>query len=339
MPKPQPVPYDPALEVGLASFLHLVEQTPLRASTIQANRAHFETIIPPMREQVGDLPVEWENRVIPGPTGAPDLEITIVRPTVSAQSEDSSDAAPSAPSVLSIHGGGYVLGTRFFATPELIDLATRYGVIGVSVEYRLAPEHPGPAAAEDCYAALEWLAGHAEELGIDPARIIVSGASAGGGLAAAVALLARDRRGPALAGQLLNCPMLDDRNDTPSAHQYDGIGAWDRHNNDTGWNAVLGDARCSDRVSPYVAPARATDLSNLPPAYIEVGSAEVFRDEDVDYASRIWAAGGRAELHVWSGGYHGFSGFSPGALVSIAALEARDSWVRRILGVHPAAAR
>ncbi|UOE44374.1 alpha/beta hydrolase [Agromyces larvae] len=327
---PRPVPYDPELEPGLAFFLDLVERIPLRAETILANREHFATIIQPIDEQVGDLPVEWEHRLIPGPAGAPDVEITIVRPARVPGASEHADA-PLAPGVLGIHGGGYVLGTRFFGTGELIDLALRYGTVGVAVEYRLAPEHPAPAQVEDCYAALEWFAANAAELGVDPERIIVSGASAGGGLAAAVALVARDRSGPRLAGQLLNCPMIDDRNDTVSSYQYDGIGAWDRNNNDTGWNAMLGPDRGTDRVSPHAAPARATDLGGLPPAYIEVGSAEVFRDESVDYALRIWAAGGQAELHVWSGAYHGFSGFSPDAIVSRAAVAARDSWLRRVL--------
>ncbi|QZY51653.1 alpha/beta hydrolase [Leucobacter tenebrionis] len=324
--RPAPVPYDPELESGLAFFLDLVERIPLRAHTILENRAHFETVIPPIEAQADGRAVEWEHRTIPGPAGAPDVEVTIVRP-----SDSSRRLTETRPGVLGIHGGGYVLGTRFFGTGELIDLAERYGTVGVAVEYRLAPEHPAPAAAEDCYAALAWMARHAAELGVDPDRIVVSGASAGGGLTAAVALMARDRGGPALAGQLVGCPMIDDRNATVSAWQYDGIGAWDRNNNDTGWDAALGADRGGERVHPYQAPARATDLSGLPPAFIEVGSAEVFRDESVDYASRIWAAGGEAELHVWSGGYHGFTGFSPDAAVSRAANDARDSWWRRIL--------
>ena len=145
-----------------------------------------------------------------------------------------------------------------------------------------------------------------------------------------VALIARDRGGPTLVGQLLNCPMLDDRNETVSSHQYDGIGAWDRNNNDTAWDALLGPRRGTSTVSSYAAPARARDLSGLPPAYIEVGAAEVFRDEAVDYASRIWAAGGQAELHVWAGGFHGFSGVAPDAVVSRAANATRDSWLERI---------
>jgi acetyl esterase/lipase len=318
-----PVPYDPELVAGLDAFVSLVEVIPLRADTLHANRDHFATIIPPISVQAQGRAVSWEDRVIPGPEGAPDLEITIVRPARAASGP--------APAALSIHGGGMVLGTRFFGTGELIDLAERHGAVGVAVEYRLAPEHPGPAQAEDCYAALEWMAAHADELAIDPDRIIASGMSAGGGLSAAVALLSRDRGGPALAGQLLGCPMLDDRNETVSARQYDGFGAWDRNNNDTAWNAIAGADRSSDAVSPYTAPARATDLSGLAPAFIEVGAAETFRDEAVEYAARIWATGGQAELHVWAGGYHGFAGFSPDAEVSKAANAARESWLRRTL--------
>jgi acetyl esterase/lipase len=177
------------------------------------------------------------------------------------------------------------------------------------------------------------MAGAAHELGIDPGRILVSGASAGGGLSAGVALLARDRGGPPLAGQLLNAPMIDDRNDSVSSRQYDGIGAWDRNNNDTGWNALLGDRRFTASVSPYAAPARATDLSGLPPAFIEVGAAEVFRTEAVDYASRIWAAGGQAELHVWAGAFHGFAGFAADTEVGAAANAVRSGWIRRVLAL------
>jgi acetyl esterase/lipase len=325
MTAPTPVPYDPELVAGLDAFVGMVEIIPLRADTIHANRDHFATIIPPMTVQAEGRAVVWEDRLIPGPDGAGDIEITIVRPARAS--------ATPAPAVLSIHGGGMVLGTRFFGTGELIDLAERHGMIGVAVEYRLAPEHPGPAQAEDCYAALEWMTAHAEDLGIDPDRIIASGMSAGGGLSAAVALLARDRGGPRLAGQLLGCPMLDDRNETVSARQYDGFGAWDRNNNDTAWDAIVGADRFTERVSPYAAPARAQDLSGLAPAFIEVGAAETFRDEAVDYALRIWATGGHAELHVWAGGYHGFAGFSPDAEVSHAANAARDSWLRRTLRI------
>jgi acetyl esterase/lipase len=201
------------------------------------------------------------------------------------------------------------------------------------VEYRLAPEHPHPAPVEDSYAGLVWTAEHAAELDVDPQRVIIVGGSAGGGLSAAVALLARDRGGPALLGQMLVCPMLDDRNDTPSAFQMAGLDIWDQSSNQMGWTALLGAQRGGPDVSPYAAPARATDLSDLPPAFIDVGSAETFRDEDVAYAVRLWQAGGRAELHVWPGGFHGFDGFAPQAPVSRDAKEARLRWLRRLLAV------
>lgn len=334
---PIPVPYDPELLPGLAFFRELVEPIPLTADTIAENRAHLASITQDMATQTAGRAVTWEDRIIPGPVGAPEVAVTIIRPAVPDPAvpdpavPDPDSAPHLAPAVLGIHGGGYVLGSRFFGTGELIDLAETHGTVGVAVEYRLAPEHPAPGAAEDCYAALVWLAAHAAELGIDPARIVVSGASAGGGLAAAVALLARDRGGPALAGQLLNTPMIDDRNNTDSSWQYVGVGAWDRGNNDVGWDAALGHDRGTERVDAVRAPARATDLTGLAPAFLEVGAAEVFRDETIAYASRIWAAGGQAELHVWSGAYHGFSGFSPDAVVSRAANAARDSWWRRIL--------
>jgi acetyl esterase/lipase len=320
-----PVPYDPELEPGLASFLELVEGIPLRADTILANRAHFASIMPPLEQSIAGQPVRIEQCSVPGPAGAPNVALTIVRP----EGGDTTDA----PGIYSIHGGGMVLGDRYFGIAGLVEDVLRFGAVGVSVEYRLAPEHPAPAAVEDCYAGLIWFAANARELGVDPAGILVTGASAGGGLSAGVALLARDRGGPELAGQLLLCPMIDDRNERVSTRQYDGIGAWDRNNNDTAWDAILGPLRGSDEVSPYVAPSRATDLSNLPPAYIDVGAAEIFRDEATDYALRIWATGGHAELHVWAGAYHGFAGFSPDAEVSRAAVSARLSWLHRVLGV------
>ena len=215
----------------------------------------------------------------------------------------------------------------------MLDHAARLTLAVVSVEYRLAPETPHPGPVEDCYAGLVWTAAHAAELGIDPARLIVGGGSAGGGLAAAVALLARDRGGPALAGQLLICPMLDDRNDTPSSRQMAGLGVWDRAANEVGWTALLGDARGGPRrlavrrAGPGGRPVRPAA------AFIDVGSAETFRDEDVAYATRIWQAGGAAELHVWPGGFHGFDGLAPQARISQEARAARVRWLHRLLDV------
>ena len=201
----------------------------------------------------------------------------------------------------------------------------------MSVDYRLAPETVYPGQVEDCYAGLAWTAQNAEDLGIDRTKIIISGSSAGGGLAAATTLLARDRKTPKIAAQVLMYPMLDDRNDTPSAMQFEGVGIWDRTANSLGWRALLGDAFGRPDLPAYAAPARAETLSGLPPTFLDVGSAETFRDEVADYAHRIWEAGGEAELHIWAGGFHGYDGLVPDAAVSRATREARLDWIRRQL--------
>ncbi|SNX65555.1 acetyl esterase/lipase [Streptomyces sp. TLI_55] len=268
---------------------------------------------------------EVEDRKVPGPEGAPEISLLICRPTAPP-------ASGPRPVIYHVHGGGMVIGNNRVGVDVPLAWAKEVDAVVVSVEYRLAPEHPHPAPVEDVYAGLVWTAEHAAELDADPERIVIAGASAGGGLSAALALLARDRKGPGVIGQVLMCPMLDDRNDTPSAHQMAGVGVWDRTANETGWTALLGEARGGPDVPAYAAPARAADLSGLPPAFLDVGSAETFRDEVVAYASRIWQAGGVAELHVWPGGFHGFDGFAPQAAVSQAARAAQLRWLRRLLG-------
>jgi acetyl esterase/lipase len=263
-----------------------------------------------------------EERSVPGPVGAPDVALVICRPTA---------ATGPVPTLYFTHGGGMIAGTSRDGLAEVLDLAEQAGAALVSVEYRLAPETPHPGPVEDCYAGLLWTVENSCRLGIDDERIVLIGGSAGGGIAAALALMAHDRGGPALAGQLLMCPMLDDRNDSPSVHQMADLPMWNRQANEVGWTALLGDARGGPGVSPYAAPARASDLSGLPPAFIDVGSADSFRSEDVAYAEGIWHAGGSAELHVWPGGYHGSDGIAPHATLSKAAVAARASWLRRLL--------
>lgn len=241
------------------------------------------------------------------------------------------DHTSQGPGIYHIHGGGMIVGGREIGAALFLSWIADHDAVLVTPEYRIAPENPDPTPVEDCYAGLVWTAEHAAELGIDPDRILIAGASAGGGLSAGTALLARDRKGPTLIGQVLVCPMLDDRDATVSTRQYT-TGIWARDTNRIGWDCLLGDRRGTDDVSIYAAPARATDLSGLPPTFIDCGSAEVFRDEAVAYASTLWASGGRAELHIWAGGFHGFDMLVPHAAVSQAATEARTSWADRILG-------
>ncbi|PZT77573.1 MULTISPECIES: alpha/beta hydrolase [unclassified Streptomyces] len=321
-----PVPFDPALGAVLDSMPRDEESAPGPDSVTAIRDSAGAFPMPPVAEVIGDRAVDSEELTIPGPEGAPGLAVTVLRPR---------GLTEPVPALYNIHGGGMISGHRHQDTPRLVDLVDALGVVAVNVEYRLAPEHPDPAPVEDCYAGLRWMTEYADELGIDPGRVVVMGGSAGGGLAAGVALLARDRQGPRLAGQLLLCPMLDDTNSTVSSHQYTERGTWRRPMNILAWQALLGDDAGDPAapVSPYAAPTRATDLSNLPPAFVEVGAAELFRDEDVNYASRIWAAGGHAELHVWQGAFHGFDVFAPDHEATRAALASRRSWLRRVLGL------
>ncbi len=266
---------------------------------------------------------EFEELSIPGSQGEPNISLIICRPM---------DTSGPYPIIYNIHGGGMVAGNN--RTAELAGELNRAEILQlavVAVNYRLAPEHPDPAPIEDCYAGLVWLVENARSLGLDPDRIIISGNSAGGGLAAGVALLARERKGPKLLGQMLQCPMLDDRCDTFSCRQMKGVGLWDTVSNITGWDALLGSRRGSNNVSYFAAPARASDLSGLPPTFIDVGVVEALRDEAIAYANAIWQAGGEAELHVWNGAFHSFDQWVPEAKISKSADEVRISWMRRLL--------
>ncbi|WP_330172158.1 alpha/beta hydrolase [Streptomyces sp. NBC_01498] len=256
-----------------------------------------------------------------------------------ADHEGSTDreSPAGAPCVYWMHGGGMVMGDRFSQIDIPLEWLDEFGAVVVSVDYRLAPEATGTTLVEDCYQGLLWIAEHAAELGVDPGRIVVAGASAGGGLAAGVALLARDRGGPALAAQVLICPMLDHRGITVSSEQYAREpGVWTREMNAFGWRSLLGGIE-DEQVTGYLSPAVADQVSGLPTTYIDAGSAEVFRDEAVAYATRIWAAGGQAELHVWAGGFHGFDALFPQAPLSVTARRTRTDWLARTLNEERAA--
>ncbi|WP_329038930.1 alpha/beta hydrolase [Streptomyces sp. NBC_01725] len=272
--------------------------------------------------------VDRREVTVPGSDGTP-IPLSVFSPA-------GAESPAGAPCVYWMHGGGMVMGDRFSQIDIPLEWLDELGVVVVTVDYRLAPEATGTTLVDDCYQGLLWTVGHAAELGIDPARIVVAGTSAGGGLAAGVALLARDLGGPAIAAQMLICPMLDHRNVTVSSRQYSGDpDVWTREMNAFGWRSVLGGAE-DEQVPGHVSPAVADDVSNLPTAYVDAGSAEVFRDEDVAYATRIWASGGQAELHVWAGGCHGLDALFPQAHVSAAARRTRTGWLTRVLAPVPA---
>ncbi|MET8088573.1 alpha/beta hydrolase fold domain-containing protein [Micromonospora sp. NPDC005220] len=310
---------DPELLVPLTE---LPPMPPLGPEVIELLR-HFPQ--PSIETQLDGRAISRREVAVPAGDGVP-IPLSIFSPT---------DRAAGAPCVYWIHGGGMMWGDRFSNIDIPLEWLDRFGAVVISVDYRLAPEATGTTLVDDCYHGLLWVAENAADLGIDPARIVVAGASAGGGLAAGVTLMARDLGTPAIAAQLLSCPMLDHRNSSSSSLQYSGLdGVWTREMNEFGWRSVLGD-NTGDNVSRYVSPALADDLSNLPTTYIDAGTAEVFRDEDVTYATRIWAAGGQAELHVWAGGFHGFSALFPHVRVSDAARRTQADWLARVLEPGP----
>ncbi|OCT47556.1 alpha/beta hydrolase fold-3 domain-containing protein [Cladophialophora carrionii] len=241
-------------------------------------------------------------------------------------------AAAPRPALYHIHGGGMVSGDRFTALTPVIDLLEGIDCVVVSVEHRRAPETRAPGPAEDCYAGLVWVSEHAASLGIDPAAMVVFGVSGGGALAAATCLMARDRKSPTIPikAQMLYSPLLDDRLQSLSDRQFEygnpASTAWIRRI----WQLVLGDAYGSDKVTPYQAPGRATDLANLPPAYIDAGECEVFRDSSVAYATSLWRCGSTCELHIWPGAFHGFDMLDdPNVPLVHMANQAKRNWFKR----------
>ncbi|GAA4717479.1 alpha/beta hydrolase [Phytohabitans rumicis] len=326
------MPVHPNLDAELAAIVAAGAMPPvdfagLTVADIPELRVQMDAMLAAMGEPPADDRVVTEDRLIPGPDGDPDIKVRIYRPA----------GLPSpAPVVYWIHGGGMILGDLRTGENVVVDLACEVGCAVVSVEYRLAPEHPDPAPVEDCYAGLVWVAKNAAELGFDPDRIAVAGGSAGGGLAAGTALLARDRGGPALAMQMLIYPMLDDGNDSPSAREFSGEWpSWNWEASELGWNALLGERRGTEAVSPYAAPARAADLTALPRTYIDVTELEVFRDECYAYARRLSEAGVSTEFHVYPGVFHAWEMLAPETALARQAHDLRVAALRRWLTRQP----
>lgn len=301
-----------------AESLAVLAQAPIDFGAVLGSLS--DATIAGVREQLAALPalpptegVEWVDHDVPASEG---VKLRVHRPE---------GVEGTLPCVYWIHGGGLVLGSYDEEGPRLGAWCLAHRCVAVSVEYRLAPEHPYPAAIDDCMVGLQWVFAHAAEIGVDATRIGVGGASAGAGLAAALALRARDETDLALSFQLLIYPMLDDRQATRSSQWDEKV--WPPSANTYAWTAYLGDAKGGPDVSPYAAPARATDLGGLPPSYVMVGSADGFVDEDVDYAERLRRAGVEVDLHVYAGGFHGFDGAAAGAPLANRANADVDAWL------------
>jgi len=312
----------------IVSTRHLVDPTLLAGLDLMPGFALSAEALPMIREAmneaiaaqpVPDLPVDVREDSIDGPDGN-HIGLLIFTPH---------DRATPAPAVLHIHGGGYIFGTAQMSAIACRYLAVATRAIVISVDYRLAPETPYPGPVEDCYAALQWLHGQADALGVNPAKIAIRGDSAGGGLAATLALLARDRGGPAICHQNLIYPMLDDRTGTEAEpHPYTGEFVWTAESNRFGWGALLGKAPGGADVPHHAAAARAADLRGLPPTFIGIGALDLFLEEDMEYARRLLRAGVPTELHIYPGAYHGFDINAGAPLVEALARDAATALIR-----------
>ncbi len=296
---------------------------------IRAGASVVEGVKPPPLSPAQQA-VAREEQFVPGPPGAPKVRVLVYTPP--------GKVVEPRPAYLHMHGGGFMLGT-----PEINDssnrtLATELDCVVVSVDYRLAPETRYPGALEDCYAALVWLHAHADRLGIDRSHIAIGGESAGGGHAAALAILARKRREVPICLQLLDSPMLDDRTGSHSdLHPYCGEFVWTPASNRFGWSSLLGMEAGGPSVPAEAVPARVADLSGLPPAFIAVGALDLFLEEDLEYARRLVRAGVPTELHVIPGAFHGFGAAGGDAPQVQTCLRLRRDalaqvWARRTAG-------
>lgn len=267
---------------------------------------------------------ETIEKFIPGREGDPDVRVLIHR--------DKTQTG-IVPGLYYIHGGAFVMGDPEMMKVACERYATEFQCVVVNVDYRLAPEHPYPAGIEDCYAGLQWFVEHADELGVDPDHIVVAGGSAGGGLVAALSLLARDRKGPKIVAQFPLYPMIDDRCHTPSNEEITDGRVWNGISNKSAWEMYLKDLPEGSDVPIYAAPARAEDYSNLPPTFTYIGDLDPFRDETITYVQKLRQAGVPVEFHLFPGCFHGFEGFVLNAEVSKEANRIFDLALKNAL--HP----
>lgn len=315
------------------AVLDVLPSNLLDLSSIESAREQLNDLVamtkPPMPDGVTTEDVQVPGMTHESGEQDPDVMVRLYRPD---------GLGSDAPVLYWIHGGGMVLGSVAWNDVECATRALELQCVVASVEYRLAPEHPFPAPMNDCYVGLEWLAANAATVGVDPERLVLGGASAGGGLAAGLTLMARDRGGPTISFQLLVYPMIDHRNITPSSHAIHDARVWNRAANLTGWAAYLG--RSEDRVtlvseeypvSIYASPSLAEDLGGLPPAYINVGDLDMFLDEDVAYAQGLNRAGVAVEFRVYPGAFHGSNGQVSRSMLSQRWLADENDALRRAM--------
>ncbi|KAJ5888360.1 alpha/beta hydrolase fold-3 domain-containing protein [Penicillium taxi] len=318
-PKP---PFDPELAALMAANPGMNDPD-LTPETLPFLRTFFENINP-LETILAGKSITHEQHTVAVPGG--EIILSVFKPV---------GAKEPTPGIYFIHGGGMAMGNRFAGLPQIDSWVEKFGATIIAVEYRLAPEHQYPIPLDDSYAGLKWVGEHLTELGIDGSRLMTAGHSAGGNLALAVALRARDENGPKICGQLLLCPMLDHRNESISVKQFFTEGSWTGKINEVAWNMYLGDhgkgegAKVDILASPGLAEV--ADLVGLPATFIDVGSAEPFRDEDIALAGKLSQAGVSTELHVWPGAFHGFDSYFLDAALSKRSAAARTGWAGSIL--------
>lgn len=309
------------------SSSHLVDREILPLLELFGDTTLTAETLPEIRERKVEFPpadpdgVSVRRVMIPGRDGDPDVPLDVYHPAGRTE---------NLACIYHIHGGGFVSGSLEADAFALRAFTARLGCVIISVGYRLAPETRFPGAIEDCYAGLAWTMNNAAALGISADRIGVMGESAGGGLAASLSLLVRDRGEFALAFQHLVYPMLDDRTCIADPHPYTGEFVWTANSNKFGWNALLGHEPGTEGVSPYAAAARAENLDGLPPAFISTAALDLFVEENLDYARRLIRARVPTELHVYPGAFHGFD-VVPGSAVADAARADRLDALRRAI--------
>jgi acetyl esterase/lipase len=313
---------DPELVGPLEGLMEATGGFDLR--DIPATRAMVDGMLSTVNAEAGNVAgVEFEDLSVPSSEAGVAVPVRVYRPA---------DTSAPLPVLLWIHPGGFVIGSIEMDHLMVMHLSKDLGCAVVSVNYRLAPEHPYPAALDDCYGVLQWIGSQANAPRFDAARIAVGGASAGGGIAAGLALLARDRGGVAPMFQLLIYPGIDDSNIEPASETVPENLFWSRAASRIGWNAYLNGKAGAADIPAYAAPIRATDFSGLPDAFIGVGTADMLLDENVAYAERLAAAGARVELRVYPGAFHAFEGFAPEARVSREFAADRSNALKRAFG-------